>query len=178
MSDPFIGQIQPVGFNFPPRSWAFCDGQLLSVSQNTALFSLLGTAYGGDGRNTFGLPDLRGRVMIHPGTGPGLSTKRQGERGGLETVTLTVQQIPSHNHPVGDIMASSVTGNAAAPSSRKNVLSASSAGNIYGNTAPDVALNAGGTAGVNGGGQGHENRSPYLAVYICIALFGIFPSRN
>ena len=100
MSEPFIGQIQPVGFNFPPRNWAHCNGQLLAISQNAALFSLLGTTYGGDGRTTFALPDLRGRICIHPGQGPGLSNYSWGERGGAETVNLSVAQIPTHNHAV------------------------------------------------------------------------------
>ncbi|MCB0630228.1 MAG: phage tail protein, partial [Lewinella sp.] len=98
--EPFLGQIQPFGFNFPPRGWAFCDGQLLAISSNTALFSLLGTMYGGDGRTTFALPDLRGRSIVHIGTGPGLSHITQGEKGGRENVTLTTANMPSHNHAV------------------------------------------------------------------------------
>ena len=98
MSDPFIAEIIMFGGNFAPRGWAFCDGQLLSISSNSALFSILGTTYGGDGRTTFGLPDLRGRVAMHPGSGPGLTQRRLGEKSGMETVTLTTNQIPSHNH--------------------------------------------------------------------------------
>ncbi len=98
MSSPFIGEILMFGGNFAPRSWAFCDGQLLSIAQNTALFSILGTTYGGDGRVTFGLPELRGRVAMHPGSGPGLTTRGLGEKGGTETVTLNTTQIPAHNH--------------------------------------------------------------------------------
>ena len=98
MADPFLAQIMMFGGNFAPRGWAFCDGQLLPISQNTALFSLLGTTFGGDGRTTFQLPDLRGRYPIHPGTGPGLSQRRWGERGGAETTTLTQAEMPSHDH--------------------------------------------------------------------------------
>ena len=117
MSDPFIGQIMPVGFGFPPRGWALCEGQLLSISQNTALFSLLGTTYGGDGRTTFGLPDLRGRSMVSPGTGPGLPQIRWGEKGGAASHTLTAAQMPAHTHtfaPPGSSSAASTdtpTGN-------------------------------------------------------------------
>ena len=98
MAEPFIGQIQIFGFNFPPRGWSFCDGQLLPIAQNTALFSLLGTTFGGDGRTTFGLPDLRGRVAIHPGTGPGLPPVTWGQRGGAASTVLTTNQMPNHNH--------------------------------------------------------------------------------
>ncbi len=101
MSDPFIGQIQTFGFNFAPRGWARCDGQLLPISSNSALFSLLGTTYGGDGRTTFGLPDLRGRAALHQGQGPGLSNRNLGQRAGAENTTLTVNQMPSHNHVQG-----------------------------------------------------------------------------
>jgi len=175
-SEPFIGQIQMVGFNFAPRGWALCDGQILSISQHTALFSLLGTTYGGDGRSTFALPDLRGRVAIHPGTGPGLSNYRWGQRGGTETVTLTTNQMPSHSHSAV-LRGKDDRGDATTPTD--NSLASKSRTKIYSSEAPDVDLQAGSvTIGNNGGGQAHENRMPYLSVYHTIALTGIFPSRN
>lgn len=167
--EPFLGQIQPFGFNFAPRGWAFCDGQLLPISQYSALFSLLGVYYGGDGRSTFALPDLRGRVSMQMGSGPGLSTYQIGQKGGLETVILTTQQIPSHNHSAN---AAAETADQAKPEG--NSLASSQ---IYKNQAPDTTLNAA-TIGYTGGGQNHENRQPYLILNWCIALQGIYPSRN
>lgn len=160
------------GFNFAPRNWAFCDGQLLPIAQNTALFSLLGTTYGGDGRTTFGLPDLRGRVPLHDGsgTGPGLSSYSLGQQGGLETVTLTAQQIPPHNHLQA---CSSDDPNSGSP-----------AGNFPAAVSPPIYSSGANAAMANtavgnaGGGQQHENRQPYLAINFCIALQGVFPSRN
>jgi len=170
MSEPFIGEIRVFGFNFPPRDWALCDGQLLPISQNTALFSLLGTTYGGDGRTTFGLPDLRGRVAIHPGQGPGLSDYRWGEKGGVENVTLIPGQIPSHNHPVG---CSSDDANAGAPPGN---YPASVGSPIYSNS-KNANMNPA-VIGNTGGSQSHTNVQPYLGVYHCIALQGIYPSRS
>lgn len=192
MSDPFIGQIVMFAGNFAPRNWAFCDGQLLAISSNSALFSILGTTYGGDGRTTFALPDLRGRVSIHPGSGPGLSTYRLGERSGVENVTLNINQIPSHNHQAtatatstATMRAESRTGNSADPSG--NML-ASGPNNFRRNVASeDVAMDAAmvtvETAVTpqilnNGGSQSHTNVQPYLGVNYIIALFGIFPSRS
>ena len=171
MSEPFIGEIRTVGFNFAPRGWAFCDGQLLSISSNQALFSLLGTTYGGDGRTTFALPDLRGRVSVHPGTGAGLSTYRIGQRGGAETNTLTVNQLPSHTH--ANNMASAAEGDSNDPTGK---LLAKTDARTYTDTGPAVA--SGGTSGSTGGGQAISNIQPYLAVYHVIALVGLFPSRN
>lgn len=174
MSDPFIGQIQTFGFNFAPRGWALCDGQLLAIASNTALFSLLGTIYGGDGRTSFGLPDLRGRYAMHSGNGPGLSNRRIGDKSGTEVETLTVNQIPSHNHTVG---VQSGQGNQRSPVG--NVLAAEPA-NVtapYSNQAPNGAL-APAAIGNTGGTQPHNNMPPYLVINFSIALTGIFPSRN
>lgn len=170
MSDPFIGEITIVGFNFAPRSWAFCDGQILPINQHQALFSLLGTTYGGDGRTTFALPDLRGRVPVHPGTGPGLSTRRWGERAGVEDVTLNGAQIPSHTHQLN---ASNLAPNRESPEG--NYPAASSL-NPYTPVDPDTEMNAGSIG--PGNGQGHQNMQPFLALNFCIALWGVFPSRS
>lgn len=167
--NPFLGQIQAFGFNFAPRGWAMCNGQLLPISQNTALFSLLGTTYGGDGRTTFALPDLRGRVSMQMGTGPGLSTYRIGEKGGLERVNLTTQQIPSHNH------SGKTAAETADPAKPEGNSLASSI--IYKNQAPDAALNSA-TIGNGGGGQAHENMQPYFILNWCIAITATFPPRN
>ncbi len=171
MSEPFVGEIRMFAGNYAPRGWAFCDGQLLAVSQNDALFSLLGTVYGGDGRTTFGLPDLRGRVPIHPGTGPGLSPVRQGQKGGQEDVTLTVNQLPSHNHSYG---ASSGAAQNTAPS---GTALASPTADIYAN-ATSLAAMAGDMIPRVGGGQSHTNLQPFLCINFIIALFGIYPSRH
>lgn len=178
--EPFIGQIQLFGFNFPPRGWAQCNGQILSIAQNTALFSLIGTYYGGNGQTTFALPDLRGRVAIGQGQGPGLQDYTIGERAGVENVTLLSTQMPMHTHP---LMVSSGTGttdvangnylaNGAVTIARGNTVPA----NVYG-TSPGGQLNPA-TVSIQGGSQPHENRSPYLTLNYCIALVGIFPSRN
>lgn len=171
--DPFIGEVKLFAGNFAPRGWAFCDGQLLPISQNTALFSILGTTYGGDGRTTFALPDLRGRAPIGPRHGAGLSDYRLGQKGGTEHVTLTVSQMPSHNHSINAVSA---TGNNAAP---QNNLLANTAGldREYSNANHDVQMNPN-MVGNNGGNQSHENRQPYLAINYIIALQGIFPSRS
>jgi len=179
--EPMIGEIRIFAGNFAPRNWAFCDGQLLAISQNQALFSILGTTYGGDGRTTFALPDLRGRAPIGPGNGPGLSTYTLGERGGVETVTLTTNQIPSHNHlaqvsvSVGANTESATSGEAA------NSTLGEAGANVYNNKPADEKLggvNASATIGNTGGNQSHENRQPYLAVYYIIAIQGVFPSRS
>ena len=179
-SDPFIAEIVMFGGNFAPRGWAFCEGQLLQISQYTAVFALLGTTYGGDGRVTFGLPDLRGRAAIHPGSGPGLSTYRLGQKGGVEQVTLTVNQVPSHTHAAtATAHASSTRGNDSDPTG--NIMAVKSRTNIYSNVAPDVTMKAASVTVSNantGGSQAHENRMPYLAINHIIALVGTFPSRN
>ncbi len=170
MATPFIGQIMMAGFNFAPRNYAFCSGQLLPINQNQALFSILGTTYGGNGVQTFALPDLRGRVPIHWGTGAGLSNVSLGQVSGTESVTLLATQMPAHSHPV---LASSsapavgvptgnawATGGAAAYAATANTSMAAGALNNAGNSQP------------------HENRAPILVLNYFIALFGIFPSRN
>ena len=170
--DPFLGQIQAFGFNFPPRGWAFCDGQILSIAQNTALFALLGTTYGGNGQTTFALPDLRGRSIVHPGQGPGLSSITQGERAGSENITLTVNNMPAHNHNV----TVAVNSGSGEESSSTSYLS-SHAGAF--NEAPTSGAVLAGVNQTNAGGsQPVSIRNPYLGVYVSIALQGIFPSRN
>jgi len=171
MSEPFLGQILLVPYNFAPRGWAFCQGQLLSISQNTALFSLLGTTYGGNGQTTFALPDLRGRVAISSGQGPGLQNYDIGGTGGTESVTLTLNQMPSHNHQalaVDDDATTSIPGNHAL---------ANITPKGYTTKNPTAAMSPG-MIGNTGGNQPFENRAPYLTLNYCIALEGIFPSRN
>ena len=179
-SDPFIAEIVMFGGNFAPRGWALCDGQLLPISQNQALFSLLGTTFGGDGRTNFALPDLRGRAAIHPGNGPGLSSYRLGQKGGAESVTLAVTQIPSHNHSVSAVLkGKDSSGNSASPTG--NSLASKSRTNIYSSDAPNVDMKSGSVAVTEsnvGGSQSHENRMPFQAVNHIIALTGVFPSRN
>jgi len=158
--------------NFAPRGWAFCDGQLLAVSQNDALFSLFGTIYGGDGRTTFGLPDLRGRVPIHAGSGPGLSPRNIGAMGGAEQVTLTANQLPSHTHPV---KATNDIADASEPGGQLPAQSTTI--DMYVSTAPTVDFNPAAVPGVGGSGS-HSNLMPFLCINFIVALFGIYPSRN
>lgn len=172
MSEPFVGEIRMFAGNFAPRGWAYCDGQLLAVSQNDALFSLLGTIYGGDGRTTFGLPDMRGRIPIHAGNGPGLSTRRLGAKGGTEKETITVNQIASHTHP---LRGTDDSGNTASPAG--NAPAKSTTVDAYIDGTPSANLAAGAVTSV-GGGQDHTNIMPYLCIHFIIALFGIYPSRH
>ena len=171
MSNARIGDIKMFGGNFAPRSWAFCNGQLLSISQNAALFSILGTTYGGNGQTTFALPDLRGRVPIGMGQGPGLSGYVEGQAGGVENVTLLTSQIPVHNHSL-----SASSGAATNASPNNGYPAVLDAGNGYAAT-PNTTMNAG-AIGTAGGNQSHTNVQPYLALNFIICLFGIFPSRN
>ena len=165
--DPFLGQIILFAGNFAPRGWALCEGQLLSINQNQALFSLFGTIYGGDGRTTFQLPDLRGRSPVSEGNGPGLSSYALGQKGGFERNTITMQQMPPHSHPVG------VPTSTAAGGEAEGFLAAA---NIY---AEDSNATYGGvTVSHNGGGQPVNNVQPYLALNYIVALVGQFPSRN
>ncbi len=176
MAQPFLGQILLVGFNFEPQGWAFCNGQLLAIQQNTALFSLLGTTYGGDGIRTFALPNLQSRVPIHMGQGAGLSPYTIGEMTGVETVTLLANQMPQHNHLIN---ATNAAGGVQTPAN--NFLAAGtasgrpadiySAGPSQGTLSPNAVTNA-------GGNQPHTNIQPVLAMNYIIALQGIFPSRN
>lgn len=164
--DPFVAEINLFPYNFCPRGWAWCDGQLLPISQNTALFSLLGTNYGGNGTTNFALPNLNGRVAMHPGQGPGLSWHVLGEEGGSETVTLLPSEIPAHAHTLQ-----------ASPSA---ATSANPATAVPGTTEPTVyhpSSSATGLLQPAGGGQPHNNMQPYLTLYYAIALQGIFPSR-
>ena len=175
--EPFIAEIKMFGGNFAPVGWAFCNGQLLSISQNTALFSLLGTTYGGNGVTTFGLPNLQGRAPLHFGNGAGLTPRQLGESGGTETVTLSQTQMPTHSHSLG---ASSKNGDASTPSGNVNAVYVDpgtlSPVNIYG-TAIDTAMNSS-AVGNAGGSLPHNNMQPYLCVNFIIALQGIFPSRS
>jgi microcystin-dependent protein len=172
MADPFVAEIRIFPFNFAPTGWAFCDGQIMPISQNTALFSLLGTTYGGDGKSTFALPDLQGRAAMHPGQGPGLSLHDLGETGGSDTVSLLESEIPAHSH----------TMRAAAEAGEENDPAGAALGVTIGNTlynsgstlaamAPEMLTPA-------GGDQPHNNLQPYLTFYFCIALQGVFPPRS
>ncbi|ABD82583.1 phage tail protein [Saccharophagus degradans] len=169
MSEPFLAEVKVVGFNFAPRGWAFCDGQIMQISQNQSLYSLLGTNYGGDGRTSFALPDIRGRTPIHRTDGHAL-----GQKGGSEVVTLTAAQIPAHNHAV---KASTSAANVL-PVGDTAVL-ADTSRDLYADASPAnlAALNSG-TIANTGGGQAHNNMQPYLTLSYCIALQGLFPSRN
>jgi microcystin-dependent protein len=171
MSEPFIGEIRLFPYNFAPRSWAFCNGQILPIAQNTALFSLLGTTYGGNGQTTFALPDLRGRHANSSGQGPGLSSYDLGQVGGTETQTLSVNQIPAHNHGI-HVFAVKDDPNANSP---QNNLNAN--GNFYNTAAGDVQMKPP-TCDLTGGNQPFQILDPYLTLNYCIALEGIFPSRN
>ena len=171
MSEPFVGEIRMFAGNFAPRGWAFCDGQLLAVSQNDALFSLLGTIYGGDGRTTFGLPDLRGRIPIHAGSGPGLSPRRLGAKAGTEQETLTVNQLPSHSHTM------QASGDGADQRSASGNLFARTAFNSYSQGTPSSPMASNMISSV-GGSRSHTNLQPYVCIHFIVALFGIYPSRN
>jgi microcystin-dependent protein len=166
MSQPYIGEIRMFGGNFAPQGWAFCNGQTMSIAQNNALFALIGTTYGGDGVNTFNLPNLMGRLPIHQGTGFVI-----GQLSGTESVTLTLNQIPQHNHSV----AAATSANAKSPSG--TVYGGNTADHVYTANAPSAQMNAG-TVGIGGGGQSHNNMMPYGVVSFIISLFGIFPSQN
>ncbi len=177
MSDPFVAEIRIFPFNFAPKGWAFCDGQILPLSQNTALFSLLGTTYGGDGKSNFALPNIQGGGAMHAGQGPGLSLRDLGETGGEQTVTLLTSEIPQHQHQFGGSVATgggatTPTGNiwAEAPAGRGGFV------NIYG-TPANVALNPNCLL-PTGGGLPHNNLQPYLTLNFCIALQGVYPPRT
>ena len=173
MSDQFVAEIRIFPFNFAPTGWATCDGQLLPISQNTALFSLLGTVYGGDGKSTFALPDLQGSVPMQQGQGAGLSERFQGEISGVETVTLLVSEIPLHQH---SLMAQNTPANVNAPGPNPVTMSRSSGGTAYGPVASNVNM-AFQALSPTGGGLPHNNLQPYLTLTFCIALQGIFPQR-
>jgi microcystin-dependent protein len=174
MADPFVAEIRIFPFNFAPKGWAWCDGQLMPLSQNTALFSLLGTTYGGDGKSNFALPDLQGRAPMHPGQGPGLSLHDLGETGGSETVTLLESEIPAHSHAMTaqTVDAADITnvGNSAA-------YSRSPDGTLYQNASDGSSLGVEALP-VAGGDLPHNNLQPYLTFYFCIALQGVYPPRT
>ena len=173
MSTPFIGEIKMFGGNFAIRGFAFCQGQLLSIAQNTALFSLIGTTYGGDGQTSFGLPDLRGRLPIGQGQSPGLSSRTVGELGGTETVTLLANQAASHTHPLA---CSTSAGNSTVPTANFWAANAN-VGSAQFAAASNTSMN-GAAMLATGGNLPHENMMPYLGINFIIALEGIFPSRN
>ena len=174
MGQPYVGEIRMFGGNFNPNGWALCNGQLLPISENEVLFSLIGTTYGGDGQSTFGLPNLQSRVPLHPGTGKDGITYQLGEMGGVEDVTLTVPTIPNHAHLVN----ATTTGNQEPPTPATLPASAAPANrNVYGPLNSAVKMYSG-TIAPAGGSQPHSNIQPYLAITFIISLYGIFPSQN
>lgn len=175
MADPFLAEVRIFGFSFAPRGWATCDGQLMQISQNAALYALIGTYYGGDGRVTMGLPNLQGRIPMHPGNGPGLYPHSLGEMGGYSSVTLSEAQIPAHTHQVTTGFDASDTNTPAS-----NTFMGSSTGtNAYNITSssPTTPM-ASSSLSNSGGSQPHQNMQPYMPLLFCICLDGIFPSRN
>jgi microcystin-dependent protein len=170
--DPFVAEVRIFGFNFPPSGWAFCNGQTLPISQNTALFSLVGTFYGGDGRSTFALPNLQGRFALGQGSGPGLSPRVVGEAGGAETVTLTSAQMAQHSH---SLQGTNIVADSGSPAG--NLLGASVAAPTYRVPVNTVAMAAESLAPA-GAGQPHNNLSPFVGLNFCIALQGVFPPRG
>ena len=175
MADPFVAEIRVFPFNFPPKGWAWCNGQIMPISQNTALFALLGTTYGGDGKSTFGLPGLQGSVAMHPGQGPGLSLHDLGETGGAETVTLLQSEMPAHTH---GLMGANFPGDVQVPTPTK-ALARSTNGNAYqDNTSANLVTMNPQVLPPAGGGLPHNNLMPYLTFYFNIALQGIFPPRG
>lgn len=173
MSEPFIGEIKIFPYNFAPKGWAYCDGQLLPISQNQMLFSIIGTTYGGNGTTNFALPNLRGRVPISFGNGPGLSSRPIGESSGSNSVTLSAAQIPSHTHTLSgeNVDGTQKTVNNAYPAQAGSQFSYQNA------TSPLAPMNGAAVAN-SGGSQPHNNMQPYLGINYCIALAGLFPSRN
>ncbi len=176
MTEPFIAQIVMFGGNFAPRGWALCDGQLLAVAQNSSLFALLGTVYGGDGRTTFALPDLRGRLPRHQGSGPGLTPRQIGKKDGIEDVVLNPAQMPTHTHQL-DGTTEQADSNAAGGGDPTGKVLAFASTNIYSAVAPDSDFDASAVSDT-GDDQEHSNIMPFLCVNFIIALTGIFPSRN
>jgi len=165
MSEPFLGEIRCFAFNFAPLGWAMCNGDTMSIAQNTALFSLLGTTYGGNGQSTFALPDLRGRVGMHLGQGPGLTNRNEGESAGEEIHTLLTTEIPAHTHGIAAAAAQTTNRPAGAVAAR---------GGVYASAGDGTQMQP---TGQSGGSQPHNNLQPYLVLNYCIALQGIFPSR-
>lgn len=183
MSQPFISQITGFGCNFAVRQWAYCDGQLLAINSNQSLYSLIGTTYGGDGRTSFGLPDLRGRIPMQHGHGPGLPEYEIGQRGGAVSFTQTINTMANHHHNSGTIGAAAVPASEIAPASNTVVaVPVAPSGNVTAyapNASQDVTISAQGGSTQNAGGQQSQSiENPYLAISFEIAMFGIFPSRN
>lgn len=193
MSEPFIGEIKIVAFSYAPRNWAMCDGQLMDINQNPTLFALINSFYGGDGRTTMALPDLRGRMAIHNGSGPGRSLRRLGEFGGFERIVLHEAQMPAHTHSSASNLVSKTpvslnSGNTNTPNADNtsvlsgNVVSGLTPVNIYGDTPTNslepTIVEGNVSIGNTGGGQSHENMPPFLALNFIIALEGVFPPRN
>jgi len=173
MPEPYVGEIRMFAGNFPPNGWALCQGQTMPIAENEVLFQLIGTTYGGDGQETFNLPNLCGRCPIHAGQGPGISQNYViGEMAGVESVTLTTQQIPSHNHP---FLASTAAANSVAPASQTVAQSAQRAIYTEDTGITPLAANA---LGAVGGSQPHENMQPFLCINFIISLFGVFPTQN
>jgi len=175
MAEPFLGEIRIFAGNFAPTGWALCEGQLLPIAQNTALFSVLGTTYGGNGQTTFALPDLRGRVVVSFGQGPGLSPYQEGQMGGTETTTLTAAQMPSHSHSVG--ATETATTNDPKGAVPAKYISPAAGAHVYGAQSDGTAMNSA-MIGASGGGQPVSTLQPYLVINYIIALQGIYPSRN
>lgn len=175
MADPFVAEIRIFPFNFAPRGWAWCDGQLLPLSQNTALFSLLGTTYGGNGESNFALPDLQGRAPMHPGQGPGLSLHDLGEQGGSDTVTLLEWEIPAHAHPLNATSQPAALSN---PASMTYLARSLTDHPFQSNTTQNRVMMAAESLAPAGGDAPHNNMQPFLTFYFCIALQGVFPPRG
>lgn len=175
MADPFVAEIRIFPFNFAPRGWAWCDGQLLPLSQNTALFSLLGTTYGGNGKSNFALPDLQGRAPMQPGQGPGLSLHDLGETGGSETVSLLESEIPSHSHV---LRANTDFADLQTPSPARSMARSQNASAYQSTTNSNIVNLSGNALAPAGGDAPHNNMQPYLTFYFCIALQGVYPPRT
>lgn len=177
MSEPFIAEIRIFAGNFAPRGWAFCDGQLLPIANNTALFSLIGTVYGGDGRTTTALPNLQGRAPMHPGAGPGLSTRQLGQKTGMETVSLTQANLPPHTHTLNS--ANSTGSSNLAPSTNTALANVNPFDKAYQSDSSTNIVNMSPSAiGTSGGSQAHNNMQPFLSLNFIIALTGLYPSRS
>lgn len=175
MSEPFVAEIRIFGFNFAPRGWATCDGQLMAISQNTALFSLLGTTYGGNGKTTFGLPNLQGAAPMQQGQGPGLTNRTLGESGGSQTVTLLSTEMPQHTHT---LQGQGGPGNRSTPVGNSFARVESGTPYLPQSPAPPLVPMSPQAVGAEGGNQPHNNMQPYLTVNFCIALQGVFPPRS
>ena len=176
MSEPFVGEIKMVGFNFAPQGWAHCDGQLLPINQNQTLFSLFGTYYGGDGRTTFGLPELRGRFPMHQGSGPGLTSRSIGTKSGNETVTMTSGQMPSHTH-TGTVVSSTDEGDRTDPAGAYHARPEDPV-QPYGGSSGGTMATGGVQIGNAGSGQAAPNMPPFIVLNFIVALYGLYPSRN